>query len=103
MTKAIFSKTAENLSMGCAPEICFPLTKYFFIFGKTKLAAPLINKRVSLRVLIDRTSIELFANNGAAVATLYAVPKPENQQIIFSGENETEINSLEINNLKSVW
>ena len=74
-----------------------------FIFGKTKLAAPLINKRVSLRVLIDRTSIELFANNGAAVATLYAVPKPENQQIIFSGENETEINSLEINNLKSVW
>ena len=72
-------------------------------FGKTRIPVPAFQNKVSLRILLDRTSLELFVNNGASVATFYAVPKPENQRITISGENEAKINSLIINELKSAW
>jgi sucrose-6-phosphate hydrolase SacC (GH32 family) len=72
-------------------------------FGKTRISAPAFQNRVSLRILLDRASIELFINNGASVATFYAIPKVENQRVILSGENGTKINSLIINELKSIW
>ena len=72
-------------------------------FGKTRIPAPAFQNKVSLRILLDRTSFELFVNNGASVATFYAVPKAENQRIAISGEKETIINSLIANELKSAW
>jgi fructan beta-fructosidase len=72
-------------------------------FGKTRIPAPSFQSKVSLRILLDRASLELFVNKGASVATFYAVPKVENQRIILSGEKETKINSLIINELKSIW
>ena len=72
-------------------------------FGKTRIPAPAFKNKVSLRILLDRTSLELFVNNGASVATFYAVPKVENQSLILSGEKETKINSLILNELKSSW
>ena len=58
------------------------------------------NAGLKLRVLVDRGSIELFANDGAAVATHYALPDPKNRSISLSGNGSV---SLIINELKSSW
>ena len=64
------------------------------------LAAAPVNGTVKLRVLVDRGSIELFANDGAAVATHFALPDPENRGITLSGNGSV---SLVINELKFIW
>jgi sucrose-6-phosphate hydrolase SacC (GH32 family) len=66
----------------------------------THLAAPAVNGKVKLRVLVDRGSIELFANDGAAVATHFALPDPKNRSITLSGNGSL---SLVIHELKSSW
>lgn len=74
-----------------------------FTFGKRRIAAPIVDGKVKLRVLLDRASIELFVNEGAVVATNYAVPVVDNKSIFISAEGDLRINSLTINELKSSW
>ena len=75
----------------------------FFEYGKSKLPAPMMDGKVKLRVLLDRSSLELFANDGASVASFFAIPQPDNMRISMSGGKGTKINSLKIHSLKSIW
>ena len=84
-------------------EISYVETSQEFIFGESRIAAPVINGRVKLRILIDRSSIELFANEGAAVATCYAVPSPDDFSISVFADSDLKINTITVNNLKSTW
>ena len=73
------------------------------IFGKSTLNAPAVDGKVKLRILLDRGTIELFANEGAAVSTNYVVPEANNNSVSFSADGELKINSISINELKSSW
>ena len=84
-------------------EVAYDQKNGQFAFGTSKVAAPTIDGKVKLRVLLDRASIELFANEGAAVSTSYAVPEVGNYSISLSADGNTKINSLVINELKSSW
>ena len=84
-------------------EVTYDLKNESFTFGTSKLAAPVIEGKVRLRILLDRASIELFANGGAAVSTCYAVAEPGNKTISISADSSTKINYLIINELKSSW
>ncbi len=84
-------------------EVTYDRKSEMFIYGTSKVAAPVIAGKVKLRVLLDRASIELFANGGAAVSTCYAVAEPGNKNISISADDGTKINSLIINELKSSW
>ena len=84
-------------------EVTYDLKSGMFAFGTSKLAAPVIDGKVRLRVLLDRASIELFANGGATVSTCYAVAEPGNKSISISADSGTKINLLVINKLKSSW
>jgi len=84
-------------------EVAYDQRNGLFAFGTSKVAAPTIDGKVKLRVLLDRASIELFANEGAAVSTCYAVPEAGNYSISLSADGDTKINSLVINELKSSW
>jgi sucrose-6-phosphate hydrolase SacC (GH32 family) len=70
-------------------EICEPLP-----------AHP-VDGTVVLRVLVDRGSIELFTNQGSAVATSYVLPDPANTRIQLSGD--ADIHSLIVHELESIW
>ena len=73
-----------------------------FEFGKVRLPAPAIDGKVKLRALVDRGSLELFSNDGAAVATSYALPSPTNKSLSMTvGENR--IHELVIHELTSSW
>lgn len=74
-----------------------------FEYGNLKIPAPILDGKVKLRLLVDRSSLELFANDGASVATFFAIPKADNLSVVVSGGGESKINSLVIHELKSIW
>ncbi len=71
--------------------------------GLRTLPAPTENERVKLRVLIDRASLELFANDGQAAASFVVVPAENNRTLSIRANGAQKINSLVINELKSAW
>jgi len=84
-------------------DISYNKTKEMFFFGKNSFPAHLIKGKVKLRVLLDRSSIEFFANDGLVVATFYAVPELNNNTISINATVATKLNSITIHNLKSSW
>jgi sucrose-6-phosphate hydrolase SacC (GH32 family) len=69
-------------------------------------AAPLeLEKdRLILDILVDRTSLELFANLGRVSFTSCFLPAPEDQEIsLFTLAGTTRIKTLQVYELKSVW
>ena len=71
--------------------------------GRRAIPAPEVDGKVKLRVLVDRASLELFANDGAANASFTVIPDARNRDISLAGDAATRIPSLEVNELKSIW
>ena len=71
--------------------------------GDCMVPAIPIDGKIKLCILLDRTSIELFVNEGAAVGTTYAVPDPADSSLSVSAAKDIKINSLVVNELKSSW
>jgi hypothetical protein len=71
--------------------------------GLRTIPAPMVDGKVTLRVLVDRASLELFVNDGQAAASFVVVPKADDRRISIDGNDEMKINSLIVNELKSVW
>ncbi len=57
--------------------------------------------RVKFRVLFDRTSFEIFVNDGIAAATVNCVPT--NRKLSIAGPESTVINHLAVHELGSIW
>jgi fructan beta-fructosidase len=59
---------------------------------------------IKLRLLVDRTSIEVFANDGHVVMTSCFLPKPEDRTLALYAEGGTaRASSLEVYELGSAW
>ena len=74
-----------------------------FHYGETSLPAPANEGAIKLRLLLDRASLEMFANEGAAVSTDYAVALEDNRSFRLSANGEVFVNRLTINSLSSIW
>ena len=71
--------------------------------GKSSRLEP-INGVVKLRLLIDKTTIELFGNGGRVSMSSCFVPSPENHEISFTATGgPIKINSVQAHTLKSAW
>ena len=68
--------------------------------GRRAIPAPAVDGKVQLRVLVDRTSLELFANDGQAAASFTVVPAPENRAIAIEGDAALTLDSVVVNELK---
>ncbi|MEK6237652.1 MAG: GH32 C-terminal domain-containing protein, partial [Planctomycetales bacterium] len=71
--------------------------------GLRVIPAPTMKGKVTLRVLVDRASLELFVNDGQAAASFVVVPKPSDRRISIDGDDELKIVSLVVHELKSAW
>ena len=71
--------------------------------GRRTVPAPEVKGVVTLRVLVDRASLELFVNDGAAAASFVVVPDPKNRSLSVNATKEVKITALEVNELKSAW
>ena len=59
---------------------------------------------IRFRILVDRTSIEIFANDGRVYMPLRAYPEADEKGLeIFTNGGSIEINSLIVNHIKSIW
>jgi fructan beta-fructosidase len=68
--------------------------------------APLAVKdgKVTLELLVDRTSIEVFGNSGRIQMASCFLPKPANRKIgVFAEGGDAKIVSLKVYELKSAW
>jgi sucrose-6-phosphate hydrolase SacC (GH32 family) len=69
-------------------------------------SAPLkqINGRIRLHVLVDRTSLEIFANEGRASLTSCFLPDPQDHALsLFAVDGAARVVSLDIHELRSTW
>jgi len=73
-----------------------------FIFQDTTVPAKQRNGKTSIRVLLDRSSIEIYVNEGENIMTTYAVSNKKNKDVSISSNRNMRIN-LELNELKSSW
>ncbi|MHC4569940.1 MAG: GH32 C-terminal domain-containing protein [Planctomycetota bacterium] len=73
--------------------------------GKKASLKP-VDGKIRLEILVDRTSIEIFGNNGRVYMPMGAIladnPKPP-ELLIFTEGGNTEVESLDIIQLRSAW
>ena len=96
----------QKISYGKEKKAHFPSGKQQlkgFGYDNTVCPAPIVDGRVKLRVLLDRSSIELFANDGAGVSTDYIIPDGSNRNISIEASSDVQIKRLVVNELKSSW
>jgi fructan beta-fructosidase len=63
-----------------------------------------IDGKIRLRILVDRVSIEVFANDGRIYMPIRAIPEPDEQTLeVFTKGGNIKISSLKIHELKSIW
>ena len=73
-----------------------------FYFENTEL--PSLNGSFkSFRVLLDRTSIEIFIDEGYSVSTNYAISDDSNKTIKLIGNEKEIFNLFKVSSLKSIW
>jgi sucrose-6-phosphate hydrolase SacC (GH32 family) len=112
ITGDLFDIRAE-IDAGKETEFCFTIRgekltysakkKELMCRGATAPVEP-VNGKISLQILVDRTSIEVFAQEGTHPMTSCFLPEPGNREIAFSvsGE-EVKITALTVYELKSAW
>lgn len=62
------------------------------------------NKSINLQILVDKSSVEVFVNDGEYVITDVIYPRNNSRELEFYVlENELLINQLEIHSIKSAW
>ncbi len=62
------------------------------------------NGQINLRILVDRTSIEVFGNDGKVSMSSCFLPRPENAGLeLFSNGGTPKILSMTVCELESVW
>jgi beta-fructofuranosidase len=59
-----------------------------------KMDRPLANPLTHLRILIDRSSIEIFANDGDGVFSSRIFPVEGEERLVFEGQGKMEVWNL---------
>jgi sucrose-6-phosphate hydrolase SacC (GH32 family) len=61
------------------------------------------NGRIKLRILVDRTTVEIFCNDGRIVITSCFLPKDDDLSYSLTSKGEIRVIVAEIHSLKSAW
>lgn len=104
---------AADIALGNATEVGFKIRgepvryikadKKLACLGKTAELIP-DKGTIRLRLLVDRTSLEVFANDGKVGMTSCFLPDPENQSLeIYAIGDTATIISLYVHELRSAW
>ena len=80
-----------------------PATSELFCLGKSASLKP-IQGRIKLEILLDRTSLEIFGNDGRISMSFCFLPDPRNTNLkIYSSRGKIRILSLKVHELGSIW
>ncbi len=63
-----------------------------------------IDGKIELQILIDRSSIEIFGNQGeSGISTCFTPVHGEDNLILYTQGGELFVESLEVHTLKTAW
>jgi len=72
--------------------------------GDSKAKLKTVDGKIRLRILVDRVSIEIFANNGRIYMPIRAIPEVNERMLeAFTKGGNVKISYLKIHELKSIW
>jgi len=85
-------------------EIRYETAKKILDVNGIKIVVEPVDGKIELEVLVDRSSIEVFANHGESViSTCFSPVQDEDDLLLYTQGGELYVESLEAYNLKSVW
>ncbi len=80
-----------------------PANNELFCLGKSASLRPLEGK-IKLEILLDRASLEIFANDGRISMSFCFLPDPRDRNLkIYSSAGKARIVSLKVYELGSIW
>ncbi len=85
-------------------EIVYNVMKEQLVFGNNVAPLKTVNGCIQLRCIVDRTSLEIFANQGRIYMPCKFRPDEEEKTIgIYARGGEAETLSIQIYELQSIW
>lgn len=96
-----------NLSFG-QDELSYTIRNNTFVYRDEELIFKYIpengSNEITYEIIIDRTSIEVFVDNGRLTMVLPRTQTKDQEPLSFSPEDERiNIKSLEVFEMKSIW
>jgi len=62
------------------------------------------NGKIRIEILLDRASVELFANDGKVPMAFFYIPEEENGEISLQcREGDLHLNSMDVFEMNSIW
>ena len=100
-----------DITMGSAKKVVFNLRGSAVTYDGSTLTTPRgqgalkpRDGRITVRILVDRGSVEVFGNEGRLSLTTYALHEPKDLNLALTVEGgEAVLNKLIVNELKSAW
>lgn len=103
--KNIISCGGPSVENNIIPENWRSDKKSKIDFSNNLGEAPLapVDGKIKLRILVDRTTIEVFGNDGKIVITSCFMPEEENKSYSFTSKGEISVVNAEVHSLSSAW
>ena len=87
---------------GC--ELIYNAEKHTLTFGKRSVPVQPKEGKIRLRLLVDRTSIEIFANRGEVYMPMRCLPdESDTKGIAFFGKGPVNVKRMSVFELQSIW
>jgi sucrose-6-phosphate hydrolase SacC (GH32 family) len=84
--------------------VSYNMKKNLLSCGEEEAELKPVDGKIRLRILVDRVSVEIFANNGRLYMPIRAYIKDEERGLtVFTKGGDTKISSLKVYQLKSIW
>jgi sucrose-6-phosphate hydrolase SacC (GH32 family) len=85
-------------------EVIYHVDKEQLIFGKNKAPLKAIDGSIRLRCIVDRTSLEIFANDGRVYMPCRFRPEDDEKTLaLFARGGAAEATSVRVRELESIW
>lgn len=84
-------------------EILYNVKRGTLSFLGITVPVPAVDNKIMLEILIDRSSIEIFANGGQTVISNCFFPTNGKELVLFNTGGELGVEKLDIYELKSIW
>jgi fructan beta-fructosidase len=83
-------------------ELVYHVSNQELSFGESRAHVPLVEGKLALRILVDRSSVEVFANDGSATLSNCFVPHAGQPSFRMTGAG-AKVDALTVWPLKSAW
>lgn len=83
--------------------VCYLPADGLLLVEGAAMPLPLVNGRIRLRLLIDRTSVEIFGNDGSTVCSKCHLPRTSRQPVRFFAHGQARLTELRVHELDSAW